>query len=435
MRRKLLPVLALGMAGAMALSGCGGSSDNNGTPQASGTSPSTGSAPATTSGAPTRGNADLVIWADDKRAAALKDIAAKFGEDNGITVAVQAVSTDLQTNFITANNAGNGPDIVVGAHDWIGNMVRNNAITPLQLSADQKAAYNPLAIKGVTYQGQTFGLPYALENLVLFRNTDMVAGAPGTFEDLVSTGKAAVSAGKAKDPLALQVGQTGDPYHLEPLFVSAGGYLFGQQSNGDYDPNDLGLSKPSAATALAKIAQYGEKGQGVLKRSIDGTNAIPNFTGKKAPYLISGPWAIPDIKKAGIKYDISPIPGFKGGKEAAPFVGVQAFYVASKAKNASFAQEFLLNAINTPEAMTTLFNAEPRIPALTSVYDTVSKSDADIPKLSAAGKNGLILPSIPAMAAVWDPFGKAEAAIIGGADPTKTIAGAASTIKTAIAKN
>ena len=39
-----------------------------------------------------------------------------------------------------------------------------------------------------------------------------------------------------------------------------------------------------------------------------------------------------------------------------------------------------------------------------------------------------MLPAIPAMAAIWDPFGKAEAAVIGGADPTSTITAAGKTI-------
>ena len=50
----------------------------------------------------------LVIWADDKRTAALKPFAEKFGTENGVTVEVQAVSKDLQTNFVTASQSGNG---------------------------------------------------------------------------------------------------------------------------------------------------------------------------------------------------------------------------------------------------------------------------------------------------------------------------------------
>ena len=42
------------------------------------------------------------------------------------------------------------------------------------------------------------------------------------------------------------------------------------------------------------------------------------------------------------------------------------------------------------------------------------------------------MPSIPEMAAVWDPLGKAEAAVIGGADPASSIEAAGKSIETAI---
>jgi arabinogalactan oligomer/maltooligosaccharide transport system substrate-binding protein len=435
MRRS--PLVVAGVAGATQLMGAcggGGSSTSASTTSSSSTTTATPSATASpTETKPVRdAKADLVIWADEKRATALKAVADKFAQDNGITVAVQTVATDLQTNFVTANAAGNGPDVVVGAHDWIGNMVQNGAISPLPLSQADQAKYSPIAIKGVTYNGQIYGLPYAVENIALFRNTAAVPNAPKTIEELVKDGQAAVKAGKVSGVLNLQVGQNGDAYHLEPLYTSGGGYLFGTKANGDYDPTDVGVGKPGSVAAMKKIAALGEKGSKVLKRSISGDNSIALFTQKKAAYLVSGPWAIADIKKAGIKYDISPVPPFAGGKPAAPFIGVQAFYIASKAKNASLAQEFVLNAVNTPDTMKALFDAEPRPPAMTEVLKTVSASDPDIQKLAAAGKNGQILPAIPAMAAVWDPLGKAEAAIIGGANPTTTIENAGKTIRSSI---
>src|SRR6266487_1211196 len=83
--------------------------------------------PAKKSDTPAKASGKLVIWADDKRAAALKPFAEQFGKDNGVTVEVQAVSKDLQTNFVTASQSGKAPDVVVGAHDWIGNLVQNGA--------------------------------------------------------------------------------------------------------------------------------------------------------------------------------------------------------------------------------------------------------------------------------------------------------------------
>ncbi|SCE80865.1 carbohydrate ABC transporter substrate-binding protein, CUT1 family [Micromonospora coriariae] len=410
MRIRTAGVVAL-FALALAASGCGGDSDE----------PAAKESPKAAGG-------KLVIWADDKRTAALKPFAEKFGQENGVTVEVEAVSKDLQTNFVTASQQGSGPDVVVGAHDWIGNLVQNGAIDPVQLAAEQKSAFNETAIKAVTFNGQVYGVPYAQENLALIRNTELAPEAPKTIEDLVATGKQLKTAKKATETLCLQVGQKGDAYHIYPLYTSAGGYLFGTGANGDYDPKDLGVGKPASIEAFKKIGALGEKGAGVLKRSIADTNSIATFTSKKCAYLVSGPWAVADIKKANIKYDISAIPGFAGGKEAQPFVGVQAFYVATKGKNKALAQEFVANYTTTPELAVALYNAEPRPPALTAALDQVKASDPDLAKFQEAGRNGQVLPAIPAMAAIWDPFGKAEAAVIGGADPTSTITAAGKTI-------
>ncbi|MDT0531905.1 maltose ABC transporter substrate-binding protein [Micromonospora sp. DSM 115977] len=404
-------VAVLGLA--LAASGCGG--DSNDEPAAN------ESSKAATGG-------KLVIWADDKRAAALKPFGEKFGKENGVTVEVQAVSKDLQTNFVTASQQGSGPDVVVGAHDWIGNLVQNGAIDPVQLAAEQKSAFNETAVKAVTFNGQLYGVPYAMENLALIRNTELAPEAPKTIEELVATGKKLKAEKKASEILCLQSGQNGDAYHIYPLYTSAGGYLFGTAANGDYDPKDLGVGKPESIAAFQKIAKLGEKGEGALKRSITGENSIATFTGKKCAFLVSGPWAIADAKKANIKYDISPVPGFAGGKEAQPFVGVQSFYVAAKGQNKALAQEFVANHVTTPDLAMALYNAEPRPPALTAALDQVKGSDPDLAKFQEAGKNGQVLPAIPAMAAIWDPFGKAEAAIIGGADPAKTITAAGKTI-------
>ncbi len=375
---------------------------------------------------------ELVIWADDKRSAALKPFADRFGAENGVTVKVQAISKDQQTTFVTASQQNSGPDVMVGAHDWIGNLVQNGAIDPVQLSAEQKSGFAENAVKAVTFNGQTYGVPYATENLALIRNTDLAPAAPATIEDLVTEAKKLKAAKKVSEILCLQAGQNGDAYHLYPLYTSAGGYLFGTDASGDYDPKDLGVGKPESIAAFQKIATLGEKGDAALKRSITPENSIATFTGRKCAYLVSGPWAITDAKKANIKYDISAVPGFAGGKPAQPFLGVQTFYVAAKGKNKALAQEFVTNYVTTPELAVALYRAEPRPPALTAAFDQVKAGDADLAKFLDAGKNAVPLPAIPEMAAIWDPFGKAEAAVIGGADPARTITAAGKTISAAI---
>jgi arabinogalactan oligomer/maltooligosaccharide transport system substrate-binding protein len=384
------------------------------------------------SGSGSEGGVSLTIWADDKYSRAIKDSAAKWGAENDVKVNVQAVSKDLQTVFVTASQAGKGPDLVMGAHDWIGNLVQNGAIDPLQITDDTRAAFDPLAIKGVTYNGQIYGIPYAIENVVLFRNTDLAPEAPRTMEELVAKGKELKAAGKVSEIMALPVGANGDAYHMYPIYTSAGGYLFGKTADGDYNPKDLGLTKPEAAKAFERISSLGEKGDGALKRSIAAENVTSLFTGKKTAFLLSGPWQIPDLQKSGVHYAISPIPGFQGGKEARPFVGVQAMYVASKGRFKSLAQEFATNYFIQPQVAVALYRADRRPPPLKAAFAEVSKSDPDMARIREAGRHGDIMPAIPAMATVWDPLGKAQAAVVGGAPPESTVAAAAKAIQTQI---
>ncbi|GIF53692.1 carbohydrate ABC transporter substrate-binding protein (CUT1 family) [Asanoa ferruginea] len=376
----------------------------------------------------------LLIWTGGGAGGeATQALGARFGEENGVDVKVQIIPEDLQTQFVTASQAGRAPDVVMGAHDWIGNLVQNATIDPLQMTDDTKAGYQDLAIKAVTFNGQVYGMPFTMNNIVLFRNTALVPDAPTSIEDLVAKGKALKAAGKVDEILALPIGPTGDPYHINPLFTSGGGYIFGTKDSGDFDPSDLGVAKPGATAAYAKIRALGEGGSGALKRSITADNILSLFSTGKAPFMISGPWQLPELKKTSVKYDISPVPPFAGGQPARPFITVDAAYVASRGTNKALAQEFVTNFWSRPDVGTSLYAATSSVPALKEALATVRKDDALVGKVADAGVEfGQIMPSIPAMAVVWDPLGKAEAAVVGGADPGSTITAAASAIQAQI---
>lgn len=392
------------------------------------------SASADESAAPTREDADLVIWTSDAASRAVTPLAEQFGEDNGITVAVQVIAADLAANALTANAAGNGPDILTLPNDFLGGALQNGAVTPLPLDAADLAEYDEGAVTSVSRDGQVWALPYGMENLVLYRNTEAAPDAPATVEDLVATGQAAVAAGTVERALSLPVGQTGDAYHMHPFFTSAGGSLFGFDADGQYDPSVVGVGTPESIAAAQKIAALGEAGSGVLSRSIDGSNAIAQFTEGNAAYLVSGPWALADIRTSGVPYDISPVPGFAGGQPAAPFLGVQAFWMMSNAKNPAFAEEFLTNVMNTPEAMAAMYEQDPRPPVRSDVLAQVSVEDPDMAKLASGAANATLLPDFSFMSGIWPALGQAYASIVGGADPVSTMQQTAVTIEGAVAE-
>jgi arabinogalactan oligomer / maltooligosaccharide transport system substrate-binding protein len=384
-----------------------------------------------------RGDEDLVIWTDDTKLPAVQAVADAYASYAGITVGVQAV-TDHRAAFLTANEAGNGPDVLVGAHDWIGQLVQNGAIDPLQLSPSDVSDYSDSSVQAVTYDSQLYGLPYGVEAIGLYCNTEYVGDtAFSTLDDAIAAGQAAVDAGKAEIPLALPVGENGDPYHMQPVFTSAGGYLFGTDADGNYNPDDLGIDSEGGLAAGQKIYDLGEAGSNVLRRSVSTDNNISLFSEGQAACLVSGPWALADVR-AGLGedgYSLQPIPGFAGMEPAQPFMGAQAFFVASNGLNKSFAQDFIANGLNNDESMTLLYEMANLPPARTSVYDAMASDDSDFKVFADAANAGAPMPAIPAMAEVWQPLGVAEAEIVGGGDPTQALTDAATAIRNAIAES
>ena len=429
--RRITPTRTLGPVAAMILvmtaAACGGGSGSGSTSTDS--TASTDNSPSPSAEAGGGGDADLLVWTDSLKIDAVKKVADSFGEANGITVKVQAISEDLQGSFVTADAAGNGPDVVVGAHDWMGNLVQNGAIDPLNLTPEELSGYSEKAVQATTYDGKLYGVPYGIEALALYRNTEVVPDEPATMDDAIAAGEAAVKAGKVDSALNLPVGELGDAYHMEPILTSFGGYIFAYDDATGYDAQDVGIGKEGSIKAAEEISRLAKAK--VLRTSISGDNSIALFTSGKAAYLVSGPWALADVKKAGFDYAIQPVPGFDGQEAAAPFMGAQAFMVAANGKNKDIAQEFVNNGVNSEEAMMTLFEGTQLPPAMTAVQDQVD--DADIVVFTDAANVGAPMPAIPAMASVWEPLGKAYSAIVSGKDPVATIKSAGDTINKAIA--
>ena len=410
---------------ALTAAGCGGGgSDTNDSSDSDTTS---SSSPSADSGG--GGDADLLVWTDSLKIDAVKQVAETFGEANGINVKVQAISEDLQGSFVTADAAGNGPDVVVGAHDWIGNLVQNGAIDPLNLTPDELSGYSEKAVQATTYDGKLYGVPYGVEALALYRNKDVVPDEPATMDDAIAAGEAAVKSGKVESALNLPVGELGDAYHMEPILTSFGGYIFSYDDATGYDAQDVGIGKDGSIKAAQEISKLAKAK--VLRTSISGDNSIALFTSGKAAYLVSGPWALADVKKAKFDYGIQPVPGFAGQDAAAPFMGAQAFMVAAHGKNKDIAQEFVNNGVNSEDAMMTLFEGTQLPPAMTAVQDQVD--DPDLAVFTDAANAAAPMPAIPAMASVWEPLGKAYSAIVSGKDPVSTIKSAGDTINKAIA--
>lgn len=358
-------------------------------------------------------SAELVIWTDQEREAAITAAAKAFEEETGAKVTlVQKNFEDLRNDFISQVPTGEGPDITVGSHDWLGALVAAGVVDTIDLG-DKASEFEPVAIEAMTYDGQLYALPYSLETVALVQNVDLVgADAPATWDEMIQKG---LAAGTERPFVINTAGETGDGYTMYGFQTSFGAPVFVQDSSGSYT-NEVGMGGAAGEAFAQWLHANGSAGTGYLSTTIDYDINNELFASGKAPYTVQGPWAIssfPDVNVA-----VNPIPS-AGGQPAAPFVGVQGFYLSSQSKNALLAQEFLVNYLGTEDAQRALYEADPRIPAWSSLAEEVA-SDPIIAGFLASSQNGVPMPSIPEMGSVWDFWNAAESQIISGADPSGT---------------
>lgn len=386
--------------------------------------------------APPRGDADLVIWTDDTRQALVEELAAPFAEENGITVSVQELDFgQIRDQLSLTGPEGEGPDIVVGAHDWLGELVTNGLLEPLDVSAIADG-FNPVAIEGFTFDGQTYGVPYAVENIALVRNTDLVPDVPGTFEEMVQI---ATDYHNENDDaehlgLALQIGDKGDAYHLQPILSAFGGYIFGQNDDGTFNPDDLGIDSEGGLAAATFLQE--QAAAGVLGPDVTYDAMIETFGSGNAPFAITGPWAISQADNGfaatGVPYAVSAIPAREGGEAPAVFVGVQGFMVSSFSENKDLATSFVLDYVSQESVQSAAYAAGGRPPALTAAYELID-DDPDVVGFGEAATNGIPQPAIPEMSQVWEALGLAELNTLRGEDGVEQFTAAAEQIRAAIA--
>ncbi len=94
----------------------------------------------------------------------LVGIAPKVLSETGVCLDIQELGFgDIRTKISLSAPAGEGPDIFVGAHDWLGELTANGVVAPMDLGA-KAADFDPVSVHGMTYDGTLYGLPYAVEN-------------------------------------------------------------------------------------------------------------------------------------------------------------------------------------------------------------------------------------------------------------------------------
>ena len=337
---------------------------------------------------------------------------------------------DIRNNVQTAAPAGEGPDIFIGAHDWIGELQANGILGEVDL-AGRESEFYPITVDAFSLDGTLYGLPYAIENLGLFYNTDLVTTPPTTWDELTSicdglTDLTVCIAAPARDAFANQA-----------FIQGFGGYIFAYDPATGFDATDVGLDDAGAVAGATWLDSAVKAGY--LSTDVDWSNMNDIFANGEAAFLWNGPWHLPDIRSAGVPYAVTTFPTIDGNQPV-PFVGVQGFMISAFSDQQVAAQLFLTDYVATQDAMVALFEEGLRGPAMITAYETAIADDPEVAAFSETDADpGKLMPNIPEMSAVWGAMGDAFTVIYNQAyegdvaDPAAVMARAAETVRSSIA--
>ena len=370
---------------------------------------------------------ELLIWINgDKGFRGIEEIGKLFEEATGVPVKVE--HPDGATDkFVNAAQAGKGPDIMIWAHDRLGEWADNGLLMPVEPTPRFRRAVFDTAWDAFRHKGRLWGFPISMECTALIYNRALIREdeIPANLADVRSF--VAPLAEKGATPILWDYNNT---YFTWGVLAAGGAEIFGRGADGDYDPAVIGVAEPSVVEAAAEIRSLIADGTMASAATYSVAEALMN-DGKLAMF-ISGPFAWENLRKSGIDFGISLVPGFHE-KPGRPFVGVLGAMFNRASPNLDLAQEFLENWLVTPPGLDAMDrHVSLGVPALKAAYEA-RKGD---PLVVGSMRNievGTLMPNIPQMGAFWSAMESALNTVTSGRDtPEEALGNAADRMRNAI---
>ncbi|MBL1224112.1 extracellular solute-binding protein [Enterococcus sp. BWR-S5] len=411
-------ILLLGLLAA-GLSACG--------PQSSSSTDNSGSS---------KGNKeyDLLVWEDQSKSAGIEEAVKTFEEEHDVTIkVVEKAYADQLEDLRLDGPAGTGADVITIPGDQIGTAVTEGLLKEMTVEQAVQDIYTEAAMQSQIVNGKVYGLPKAVETQILYYNKALISEEelPKTTDEWLTYSKK-VKTDSSYGLLALwdQI------YYAQGVLGGYGGYVFGTDADGSYNPEDIGLATDGAIKGAEYIKEFYDSGvfpTGIIGEQ--GINVLDSlFTEGKAAAVISGPWNLEPYKEAGIDYGVMELPLLGNGEHMSSFIGVKSYNVSSYSQNADLAEEFVA-FITNEENSKVRFEKTAEIPAVEALATDESILESEsAAAIAEQSKHAELTPGITAMNSVWEPIDSALQTIATGkAEPKTALPQAVEQIKSAIA--
>ncbi len=348
-----------------------------------------------------------------------------FNTEYDATITAEEVG-DLEDRTQSAIPAGDGPELFIWAHDWIGNYHENGFLSDQggNLTIDPTAHFGNSA-DVVTYDGDVVGLPFAGETVALACNREYVATLPETFEEVLEI------AANHHDPANNVYGfcWPQDAYHVSAMPHGFGpGYY-------DEDSGELTLTDEGTVAGFEYIVDNVWE---YMPQDPDFQVQQETFFQGQSPFYVTGPWNLGNFENNGLEVDVIPLPDAQGITPS-PFTGLQLFYFTAamgqdpnqEAAALAFAEWFTTDV----DVLRELALEQEFIP-VHEAFGLDGTARRDLPQstqaFSIALEQGTPMPTAPEFQNIWEPVETEWRNVLnGGRDVAQAMADAEKQIRDA----
>jgi maltose-binding protein MalE len=349
----------------------------------------------------------LVLWHSYRaqERATLEALAAEWTARHPDTpLQLLAVPHETFADKITAAAPrGHGPDLMIFAHDRLGDWAASRIVEPIEFFADEKLLdhYIRPVLDALVYGDSLYGLPLSYKSMALFYNKKLVSKPPETTEELLTLGRTLTNRKEGRFGLIYRPDRL---YDHAPWLHGFGGWLFGPDGK-------LDLANDGAIKALA-FARTLSGPEGIVPAEVEGHLVAALFNDGKAAMAITGPWFLGEVKK-GVEFGVAPLPTVsETGKPAAPFLGVEGVMMSAYSTQKTKAFEIMKWLASDEVAVRRALEAKQSVANSAAYRDRRIGGDAVFMAFRRQADVARPMPATPEMRMVWTPYDNALGAIL-----------------------
>lgn len=356
---------------------------------------------------------DLVVWEDVYKSNGITAAVEQFEAEHGVNILVIEKTYAQQLEDLRLDGpAGSGPDVFTMPADQIGTAVVEGLVKEVNADDNVKASFTESSIQSQIVDGKLYGLPKSVETQILFYNKDLIAE-----EDLPDTLEGWYELSQNNTPESFAFLALFDSlYNTMGVIGGYGGYIFNQDENGNYLPEDIGLNNEGAVEAVNYVSKFYTEGlfpDGIIgEQGINVLEAL--FVEGRVQAIISGPWNLEPFTSAGLNFGVKELPILPNGEHMQSVAGVKSYNISSYSKNPELAEEFLLFITNEENSLVR-YEETLEAPAVLALSDHPSVVENDAAEaIALQSEHAQLVPGIVEMNEVWNSMDPALQIVMNG---------------------